>query len=122
MAKKTIEIITSDLSGEELERGHGQTVLFSVGDSAYSIDLTDDEAKEFHELLARYTSVATRRPNRPSPARKPATSSSKSSSSGSGRTTEELARIRAWAKENGHQVSERGRIRADVIAAFDAAN
>jgi hypothetical protein len=121
MARKMVEIITSDLSGEELERGKGRTVLFSVEDSAYSIDLTDAEADEFFETMKKYTSVATRRSNRPAQTRKtPAKPSS--SSSGSGRTTEELARVRAWAKENGHEVSARGRIRADVLAAFDKAN
>jgi hypothetical protein len=114
MAKKTIEIITSDLSGEELEAGQGQTILFSVGDSAYSVDLTDDEAKEFHETLGKYTSVASRRSGRPSAQSRKA--------SGSGRTSEELSHIRAWAKSNGHDVSERGRIKAEVIEAFDKAN
>ncbi|MET0766841.1 MAG: Lsr2 family protein [Aeromicrobium sp.] len=116
MAKKTIEIITSDLSGEELDRGKGRTVLFSVDDSAYSIDLTDAEAEEFHATLRKYTSVASRRSSRPAQSRK------SNGSSGSGRTTEELAHIRAWAKEHGHQVSERGRIKGEVIEAFDQAN
>jgi hypothetical protein len=118
MAKKTIEIITSDLSGEELERGQGRTVVFSVEDSAYSIDLTDDEAKEFHETLSKYTSVASRRSSRPAQSRK---SSGSNGSSGSGRTSEELAHVRAWAKENGYEVSERGRIKAEVLEAFDKA-
>ena len=117
MAKKTIEIITSDLSGEELERGQGRTVVFSVEDSAYSIDLTDDEAQEFHETLRKYTSVAARRSSRPAQSRK----TSSSGSSGSGRTSEELAHVRAWAKENGDEVSERGRIKSEILEAFDKA-
>lgn len=116
MAKKTIEIITSDLSGEELESGQGRTILFSVDDSAYSIDLTDAEADEFRKTLSTYTSVASRRSSRPAQSRKT------SGSSGSGRSTEELAHIRTWAKENGHEVSDRGRIKAEVIEAFDSAN
>jgi hypothetical protein len=116
MAKKTIEIITSDLSGEELERGKGRTILFSVDDSAYSIDLTDAEAEEFRTTLSKYTNVASRRSSRPAQSRKTP------GSSGSGRTTEELAHIRAWAKENGHQVSERGRIKAEILEAFDQAD
>lgn len=119
MAKKTIEIITSDLSGEELERGQGRTITFSVDDSAYSIDLTDAEAQEFHDTLGKYTSVAARRSNRPAQARK---TSGTSGSSGSGRTSEELAHIRAWAKANGHEVSDRGRIKAEIIEAFDKAD
>ena len=120
MAKKTIEIITSDLSGVELPPGDGETIIFSVGGADYSIDLTDAEAKHFYSTLEKYTKVATKRSSlsaststRGGGARKP---------SGSGRSSEELAHIRAWAKENGHQVSERGRIKAEVLDAFDAAN
>ena len=116
MAKKTIEVITSDLSGEELEPGQGETIIFSVGGGDYSIDLTDAEAEEFRATFDKYVKVASRASSRgtqsSSSARKP---------SGSGRSSEELAHIRAWAKDNGHEVSERGRIKAEVIEAFDKA-
>ena len=115
MAKKTIEIITSDLSGVELEPGQGETIIFSVGGADYSIDLTDAEADELRSTFDRYVKVATRASSRgtqSSPSRK---------SSGSGRSSEELAHIRAWAKDNGHAVSERGRIKSEVLEAFDAA-
>ncbi len=48
--------------------------------------------------------------------------SSSTGKSGSGRSKDELANIRAWAQANGHQVSERGRIRQDVLDAYHAAN
>lgn len=114
MAKRTIEIITSDLSGDELARGEGETIIFSVDGSDYSIDLTDAEAADFRSTFDRYVKVATRASSRgaQAPARK---------ASGSGRSSEELAHIRAWANENGHAVSERGRIKAEVIEAFDQA-
>jgi hypothetical protein len=34
----------------------------------------------------------------------------------------DLGAIRAWARDNGHQVSERGRIPGAILAAYDAAN
>ena len=114
MAKKTIEIITSDLSGEELERGQGDTIRFSVGGSDYSIDLTDAEADEFRATFDKYVKVASRASSR-------GTQSATRKASGSGRTPEELGHIRAWAKGNGHTVSERGRIKTEVLEAFDAA-
>jgi hypothetical protein len=116
MAKKTIEIITSDLSGEELERGQGETIIFSVGGADYSVDLTDDEAKDFYATFDKYIKVATKRSSRGGPRR------AASGTSGSGRSSEELAHIRSWANENGHQVSERGRIKAEILEAFDRAN
>jgi nucleoid-associated protein Lsr2 len=35
---------------------------------------------------------------------------------------EETAAIRQWARENGHQVNERGRIPKSVVEAYQAAN
>lgn len=32
------------------------------------------------------------------------------------------AQVRSWARENGHTVSDRGRLPADVVAAYRAAN
>ena len=48
--------------------------------------------------------------------------------SGTGRTTrrgadnDQLAKIREWARTNGHQVSDRGRISTAVQEAYHAAN
>ena len=40
---------------------------------------------------------------------------------GRGRSASDSADIRAWAKENGYEVSERGRISAEVRAAYNDA-
>uniref|UniRef100_UPI003AFAAE87 Lsr2 family DNA-binding protein n=1 Tax=Rhodococcus globerulus TaxID=33008 RepID=UPI003AFAAE87 len=42
--------------------------------------------------------------------------------SGSGRSVEQLKAIRVWAGKNGFDVSVRGRIKTEVIDAFDAAH
>lgn len=110
MAKKIIEVITSDISGEELAPGQGETVLFSVGGTEYSIDLTDAEVKEFHSTLDPYIKNATKLAGRGKPSRK---------STGSGRSPEELAAARAWLKEHGHDVSDRGRVKAELLDLFD---
>ncbi|MCX4581297.1 Lsr2 family protein [Streptomyces sp. NBC_01571] len=41
---------------------------------------------------------------------------------GSGRTREELAAIRTWARANGHQVADAGMMRKTVLEAYDAAH
>ncbi|GGV89988.1 Lsr2 family DNA-binding protein [Streptomyces massasporeus] len=41
---------------------------------------------------------------------------------GSGRSREELAAIRTWARANGHQVADAGMIRKSVLEAYDAAH
>ena len=39
--------------------------------------------------------------------------------SASGKSPAELAAIREWANANGYEVAERGRIKADIVAAYD---
>lgn len=116
MAQKVVHIRISDLSQEELGDA-GQTINFSVGSDSYSIDLSDKEAGKFYDALKPYMDAATK-----TSGRGVRRSSSSRSASGSGRSKEELAEVRAWAQKNGHEVSERGRIAQTIIDAFDSAH
>src|SRR3712207_670492 len=131
MAQRTIVQLVSDLSGDEMQAGEGRTVEFSVDGSSYTIDLTDKEAAGFDKALAMYIQHATKTGGSSAGGRKRAGSNGKAGSagksssnarSGSGRSKDELANIRAWAQANGHKVSERGRIKQDVLDAYHAAN
>lgn len=115
MGKRVIEVLVSDLSGNELEAGQGETIEFSYRGKDYTIDLTDKEADDFDALMQPFVDAATGLGGRSSRRR----SYSRSSS---GMTREELQNIRAWARANGHQVSERGRIKSDIIDAYHAAH
>jgi len=119
MAQRTIVQLVSDLSGEEMQAGEGRTIEFSIDGTTYTIDLTDKEATGFDKALAMYVEHATKTSGASAGGRK---HSSSNGTSGSGRSKNELANIRAWAQANGHQVSERGRIKKDVIDAYHAAN
>ncbi len=115
MARRIVHQLVDDLDDSVLEVGEGETVLFSLDGIAYEIDLSDDNATALRAAFAPYVSAARRvSSGRVAPAararRKPA---------GEQR---DLAAIREWAKANGHQVSERGRIAASVVEAYDAAN
>jgi hypothetical protein len=117
MAQRVVTILTSDISGKEIESGQGETVSFALDGTSYEIDLTKKEADELRGALKNYVALGRRAsPSRPSVGRRG------NGGNGSGRTPEELAHVRAWAKENGHEVSERGRIKREVLDAFDAAN
>lgn len=117
MARKIIHQLVDDVDGTVLEVGAGETVLFSVDGAAYEIDLSEQNASAFREALAPYITAAR---------------SARSARSGSSSTSRPAARrrrgqrdlgaVRAWAKQNGHDVAERGRVPASVIDAFDAAN
>ncbi len=76
----------------------------------YEIDLAQSEADEFAAVMDKYTSAGRRVGGRAGRSAAPADG---------GRSKNELASIRAWAKENGYNVSDRGRIAAEVMAAYD---
>ena len=116
MAQRVITQLVSDLSGNEVVEGNGETVEFSYRGTNYTIDLTDKEAAGFDKAVAMYIQHATK----VSSPRKRTTASS--NASGAPRSKGELQNIRAWARENGYEVSERGRIKAQVVDAYHAAN
>lgn len=119
MAKHIVEHLTSDLSGDEIPtESNGGTVEFTVSGTSYAVDLTEAELQTFNSALEPYVAAAQRLSRSGSPV-----SRTRVAASGAGkRTKEQLTTIRAWAKKNGHAVSERGRISGPVLAAFDAAH
>src|SRR5918996_46542 len=120
MAQRTIVQLVSDLSGDEMQAGEGRTVEFSVDGTSYTIDLTDKEAAGFDKALAMYIQHASKTSGGGAASGRKRSSSG--SRSGSGRSKDELANIRAWAQANGHKVSERGRIKQDILDAYHAAH
>ncbi len=85
----------------------------SVWTAEYEIDLNAGHAKELRDALARYAGSARRVG---STAKRPARGGRKGSASGLN-TTE----VREWAKEQGIEVKDRGRVPADLVARFKAA-
>lgn len=114
MARRIVHQLVDDIDGTVLEIGEGETISFSLDGTAYEIDLKDDNAEALRAAFAPYVTAGRRasagRAARGTSAKRRSTPSS------------ETAAIRAWAKDNGHQVSERGRIPATVIDAYNAAH
>jgi hypothetical protein len=107
MAQKTRVVFVDDLSGDELPDGQGQTVRFSLDGVAYEIDLNKKNADGFRKAVKRYTD-AGRKVGRPAARRAQS-------------TRRDVQAIRDWAKANGQQVSERGRLPKQVVEAYEAA-
>jgi hypothetical protein len=112
MAHRIVHQLVDDLDGTVLEIGSGETVLFSLDGVAYEIDLSDENASALRDALAPFVSAAR--------------TVSRTPSSGASRPRrrtgqQDYTAIRAWAKENGYKVSDRGRVPATVIAAYEAA-
>ena len=97
----------------ELADGEGETLSFSVGRSGYVIDLTDEEVGAFYDVLKPYVDAA--RKDDGSGKQRVATARSSASK-------KDLTAIREWASKNGFEVSSRGRIAGNVVAAYEAAN
>ena len=107
MAQKVNIILVDDLDGSEAS----ETVTFGLDGTTYEIDLNDANASALREALSGYVGHA-RKVGGGRRARKSAGSSSSSNSKD----------VREWAKSQGMDVSERGRISADVQQAYDAAH
>ena len=111
MAKKVTVTLVDDFDGEAAA---DETVEFGLGGVSYEIDLSTKNAKKLREDLRVWIDAGRRVGGR---RRGRATGSR-------GRAAidrEQSAAIREWARRNGHNVSTRGRIPADVIEAFHAA-
>jgi hypothetical protein len=110
VAQKVQVILVDDIDGGSAV----ETVGFSLDGTSYEIDLSAKNAAKLRDAFASYVGAARKVGGR-SGRRAVA---SKRSGGGSNRTAE----IRAWAKSNKVKVSERGRISAEVVAKYEAAN
>ncbi len=109
MAQKVQVLLVDDLNGGEAD----ETVTFALDGKSYEIDLTAANAEKLRNSLAEFVKSGRRTGGRGGSGR------------GKARTTvvgsQDTAKIRAWAKENGYNVNERGRVPADIRAAYEAA-
>ncbi len=118
MAQKTIVTLVDDLTGEEAE--NISTVEFALDGVTYELDLTDENSTKLHDSLSEYAKagrkIGGRRRSGPRPGR-----AIKSTGATAGYNRETLKSIREWAKKNGHNVSDRGRLPAGVLQAWQTA-
>lgn len=114
MAQKVQIILEDDIDGGEAT----ETVTFGLDGTSYEIDLNDDNAAALREVLAPYVGHA----RKVSGARRGGRRSGGSNGSASAAGGASAKEIREWARENGHDVPERGRIPGEVRDAFEAAH
>jgi Lsr2 len=108
VAQKVQVILVDDIDGGAAV----ETVGFSLDGASYEIDLSGKNAAKLRDAFAGYVGAARKVGGRSG--RRSATARR---AAGPNRTAE----IRAWAKSNKVKVSERGRISAEVVAKFEAA-
>ena len=119
MAQKVQVMLVCDLHDDEVEGV--ETVAFGLDGASYEIDACEEHAAEIRDAMASYVGAA-RRAGRPSPASgaKRAGRTAKSTAPGAAGGKERVQEIREWARQNGHTVSERGRLSGAVVSAYEA--
>lgn len=111
MSRLIVHHLVDDLDGHVLDAGKGETVTFAFDGVTYEIDLSDANVGTFREVMGPYISAGRRVVGKGRPAKPRRRHGQR-----------DLGPVRAWAKNNGHVVSDRGRVPQAVIAAFDAAH
>jgi len=109
VAQKIQTLFIDDIDGSEAEG----TVRFALDGTDYEIDLNTKHADALRKALARYVDAARRGSGA---ARRPVRSGRRSAASGLN-TTE----VREWAKAQGIEVKDRGRVPAELVVKFRAA-
>jgi hypothetical protein len=108
MARTVAVVMTDDLDGSSA----AETVMFGFEGVTYEIDLSERNRAKLQRDLAPYV-AAGRRVSR---------SRRRGGSDRQPGPRVDRAAVRAWAKDNGLKVSERGRISAEVISQYEAAH
>ncbi|MBY0178138.1 MULTISPECIES: histone-like nucleoid-structuring protein Lsr2 [Curtobacterium] len=116
MAQKVTVQLVDDLDDSPIAAGDGRTVEFAFDGSSYEIDLSNDNVDKFRDAISDYIAAARKTAGRRTG------STGKSPSAPKRGNSEELGKIREWAKENGYEVSSRGRISTQVQEAYAAAH
>lgn len=107
MAKQQVTYVTDDIDGSD----NAETVQFSAFGVDYTIDLGKKNRAKLEVALAPFVQAAT---------------AVKAQRGSRGRSTRadkvQSAAVRDWARRNGHDVNDRGRVPAHVMEAFAAAH
>jgi hypothetical protein len=118
MAQRTTVQLVDDLDGTASD--DISTVTFALDGVSYEIDLTEGNADNLRKGLADFVASARRTGGRVK--RGFGATAATAPSMDSARSKEQTQAIRDWARSNGHQVAERGRIPGGIIEAFEAAH
>ncbi|WP_127479186.1 histone-like nucleoid-structuring protein Lsr2 [Nocardioides pantholopis] len=114
MVQKIHIVLEDDIDGGEAN----ETVTFGLDGTSYEIDLNDKNAAALRDLLAPYVGHARKVGSTPRRGGGSGRRSAASAPAGGPSARE----IRDWARANGHDVPDRGRVSAEVREAYEAAH
>lgn len=108
VAQKVSVTFACDYDSKEIPNGEHLTRSFSLDGRDYEIDLCVKHSQKFDEAVKRFADHGRRVSSRVTRAKRRTTAHRRRS-----------AEIRAWAKRSGMEVSDRGRIPAQVITKYE---
>jgi len=109
VAQKVSVTFACDYDSKEIPSGEHLTRSFSLDGRDYEIDLCEKHSQKFDEVMKRFADHARKVSTRMGRTKRRTTAHRRRS-----------AEIRAWAKRSGMEVSDRGRIPAQVITKYEA--
>ena len=112
MAQRVNVVLVDDIDGSDAV----ETVSFALDGVDYEIDLSEKHAGELRNAVSLYIGHGRRTGGRRRSGRR------SSGSAAANHDGASAADIRAWAREHGYEVPERGRVSAEVREAYAAAN
>jgi hypothetical protein len=118
---KTVTVLTTlvcDAEHDAPTEG-SSTVTFALNGTTFEVDLCDEHLEELHEAFDQWTAIA--RPAGRGGGRKAPARARRSGGTSSRASRGQLGELREWARANGYQVSDRGRISSEVKSAYEAA-
>lgn len=116
MAQRTVIVLTDDVDGGEAS----ETVAFGLDGSDYEIDVNDKHARELRDDIGKWVEYARRSKGGK---KKVKASTHSGGKNGTAVNLKSSPReIRDWARSNGHDVPDRGRVPQTVVDAFEAAH
>jgi hypothetical protein len=110
VAQRVSVTYACDYDDKEIPEGQQRSLAFGIDGRDYEIDLCKKHSDRFGGLISKFTQHARRPAQKGAPKRKRRTAANRQHS----------AEIRAWAKDQGMEVNDRGRIPGSVLTAFES--
>jgi len=122
MAQKVSVVLLCDLHDEQ-DVEAGETATFGVDGATYELELCEEHGQQLRAAAAPFVAAGRRTAGGPTSARRrtqtppPPRAAARTASTSKGSQTG----AREWARAHGYTVSDRGRLSAEVMAAYEAA-
>jgi Lsr2 len=107
MARNVSVVVTDDLDGS----AGAETVVFDLDGVGYEIDLAQPNRARLAGVLAPFVAAGRKAPR-----------GGRRGSGSEGRPRADRGAVRAWAREAGLEVSERGRLSAEILKQYEASH